>query len=41
MIQFDLDKKEKFEVQLPFSIACLDIEQKLIDAARKALKEAS
>lgn len=31
MIQFDLDKKEKFEVQLPFSIACLDIEQKLID----------
>ena len=31
MIQFDLDKKEKFDVQLPFSIACLDIEQKLID----------
>jgi len=31
MIHFDLDKKEKFNVQLPFSIACLDIEQKLID----------
>ncbi|MER3431396.1 MAG: hypothetical protein C4324_10205 [Blastocatellia bacterium] len=31
MIQFNLDKKEKFDVQLPFSIACLDIEQKLID----------
>ena len=31
MIRFDLDKKEKFDVQLPFSIACLDIEQKLID----------
>lgn len=31
MIHFDLDKKEKFDVQLPFSIACLDIEQKLID----------
>lgn len=31
MINFDLDKKEKFDVQLPFSIMCLDIEQKLID----------
>ena len=31
MIAFDVDKKEKFDVQLPFSIACLDIEQKLID----------
>jgi cytochrome c biogenesis protein len=31
MIQFELDKKEKFNVQLPFSIACTDIQQKLID----------
>lgn len=31
MIQFDLDKKEKFNVQLPFSLTCTDIEQKLID----------
>jgi len=31
MIQFDLDKKEKFNVQLPFSIETLDIQQKLID----------
>lgn len=31
MIQFDLDKKERFNVQLPFTITCLDIEQKLID----------
>jgi cytochrome c biogenesis protein len=31
MIQFDLDKKEKFNVQLPFSIACTDIQQTLID----------
>lgn len=31
MIQFDLDKKEKFDVQLPFSITCTDIQQKLID----------
>ena len=31
MIQFDLDKKEKFNVQLPFTITCTDIEQKLID----------
>ncbi|HMO80243.1 MAG TPA: cytochrome c biogenesis protein ResB [Pyrinomonadaceae bacterium] len=31
MIRFDLDKKEKFNVQLPFTITCTDIEQKLID----------
>ncbi len=31
MIQFELDKKEKFNVQLPFSLTCTDIEQKLID----------
>jgi cytochrome c biogenesis protein len=31
MIQFDLDKKEKFNVQLPFTIECTDIQQKLID----------
>ena len=31
MIQFDLDKKEKFNVQLPFAITCTDIQQKLID----------
>jgi len=31
MIQFELDKKEKYNVQLPFSIACTDIQQKLID----------
>ena len=31
MIQFDLDKKEKFNVQLPFTIHCSDIQQKLID----------
>ena len=31
MIQFDLDKKEKFNVQLPFTIICTDIQQKLID----------
>ena len=31
MIQFDLDKKEKFNVQLPFSMTCTDIEQQLID----------
>jgi cytochrome c biogenesis protein len=32
MIQFDLDKKEKFNVQLPFTLTCTDIQQKLIDA---------
>jgi len=31
MIQFDLDKKEKFNVLLPFAIMCTDIQQKLID----------
>jgi cytochrome c biogenesis protein len=31
LIQFDLDKKEKFNVQLPFSMECTDIQQTLID----------
>ncbi len=31
MIQFDLDKKEKYDVQLPFTMTCTDIQQKLID----------
>ena len=31
MIQFDLDKKEKFNVKLPFSMECTDISQTLID----------
>lgn len=31
MIQIALDKREKFDVQLPFTLACTDIEQKLID----------
>ncbi len=31
MIEFDLDKKEKFNVQLPFSMTCTDIQQRLID----------
>jgi cytochrome c biogenesis protein len=31
MIAFDLDKKEKFDVQLPFTMTCTDIQQKLID----------
>lgn len=31
MIEFDLDKREKFNVQLPFSITCTDIQQRLID----------
>jgi len=31
LIQFNLDKKEKFNVQLPFSITCTDIQQKLIN----------
>ena len=31
MIQFDLDTKERFNVQLPFSMMCTDIQQKLID----------
>ena len=31
MLQFQLDKREKFDVQLPFSMTCTDIQQKLID----------
>ncbi|MBC7900848.1 MAG: cytochrome c biogenesis protein ResB [Saprospiraceae bacterium] len=31
MIQYDLDRKEKFDVQLPFTMTCTDIQQKLID----------
>ena len=31
MIQFNLDKRERFNVQLPFSIETTDIQQKLID----------
>lgn len=31
MISIDLDKREKYDVQLPFTLACTDIEQKLID----------
>lgn len=31
MIQFDLEKKEKFSVKLPFTMECTDIQQRLID----------
>ena len=31
LIQFELDKKEKFNVQLPFEMECTDIQQRLID----------
>ena len=31
LIQFALDKKERFDVQLPFTIFCTDIQQKLIN----------
>jgi cytochrome c biogenesis protein len=31
LIQFNLDKQERFSVALPFTILCTDIEQKLID----------
>lgn len=31
LIQFDLDKTERFRVGLPFTITCTDIQQKLID----------
>lgn len=31
MIQFNLDKRERFNVQLPFSLTCTDIEQRLIN----------
>lgn len=30
-IEFNLDKKEKFNVQIPFSMECTDIQQRLID----------
>lgn len=30
-IQIDLDKKSRFNVQVPFTLECVDIEQKLID----------
>ncbi|HEX3102106.1 MAG TPA: cytochrome c biogenesis protein ResB [Pyrinomonadaceae bacterium] len=31
LIQFNLDKKERFNVKLPFSMECTDIQQRLID----------
>ena len=31
LIQFNLDKKERFNVNLPFSIECTDVQQRLID----------
>jgi cytochrome c biogenesis protein len=31
LIQFNLDKKERFNVQIPFAIECTDIQQRLID----------
>lgn len=31
MIRIDLDKREKYNVQLPFTLECTDIQQKLID----------
>src|SRR5688572_25576504 len=31
LIQFNLDKKEKFSVKLPFSMECTDIQQRLIN----------
>lgn len=31
LIQFNLDKKEKFNVKIPFSMECTDIQQRLID----------
>lgn len=31
LIQFNLDKKEKFDVKLPFSMECTDIQQRLIN----------
>ncbi|MCB1023738.1 MAG: cytochrome c biogenesis protein ResB, partial [Acidobacteria bacterium] len=33
LIQFDLDQKNRFAVNLPFTIHCTDIQQKLIDPA--------
>lgn len=32
LIQFNLDKKERFSVKLPFSMECTDIQQRLINA---------
>lgn len=31
LIKFNLDKKERYKVQLPFSMECTDIQQRLID----------
>jgi cytochrome c biogenesis protein len=31
LIRFNLDKQERFNVQLPFTLTCTDIEQQLID----------
>jgi cytochrome c biogenesis protein len=31
LIKYNLDKKEKFDVKLPFTIECTDIQQRLID----------
>ncbi len=31
LIQFNLDKQERYNVQLPFTITCTEVEQKLID----------
>jgi cytochrome c biogenesis protein len=31
LIEFKLDKKEKFNVQLPYTITCTDVQQRLID----------
>ena len=31
MIQFNVDKKERFNVQVPFTMECTDVQQKLID----------
>ncbi len=31
LIQFNLDKQERYSVQLPFTMTCTEIEQKLID----------
>lgn len=33
LIQFNLDKQERFAVALPFTITCTDIQQNLIDAS--------
>ena len=30
-LQFDLDKREKFDVEIPFTLTCTDIQQKLRD----------